>query len=73
MRGVGVQRSGVLQAQFAGGEINLAIPFANIGHVELGASVGYSERYGVAGNGMDLVVYPGFYVAPHVGVTFQLF
>jgi hypothetical protein len=57
----------------AGGEINLAIPFANIGHVELGASVGYSERYGVAGNGMDLVVYPGFYVAPHVGVTFQLF
>ncbi|HVM90741.1 MAG TPA: hypothetical protein VMU11_02510 [Verrucomicrobiae bacterium] len=57
----------------AGGELNLAIPVASFAHIEVGAALGYSERYAVGSNGRDLLVMPGFYVAPHVGVTFQLF
>jgi hypothetical protein len=56
----------------AGGEVNLGIPVGDGIHIELGAAVGYSERYGVASNGMDLAVFPALYVAPHVGLTFQL-
>jgi len=57
----------------AGGELNLGIPVGDSVHIELGAALGYSERYGVAPNGADLSVFPGFDIAPHVGVTVQLF
>jgi hypothetical protein len=57
----------------AGGEVNVGIPVGDTVHIELGAFLGYSERYGVGSNGADLAVFPGFYIAPHIGVTAQLF
>ncbi|MEI7511946.1 MAG: hypothetical protein WCK01_00595 [Candidatus Uhrbacteria bacterium] len=55
----------------AGGELNLGIPVTDSIHFEIGLGLGYSERYDVQ-NG-TIVTFPGLYVAPHVGLTVQLF